>query len=493
VRAGLLSAQAAQRVADALRRSSYTVDGVAGLVGERAAAELRHGRAGAARAWLREDRSALATLVRLLMLGDDVPLDEVAAALPLEAAEPLLVRVGTSARAAYDVAPHADESHDWWVVADRTGADGRPQQTDHVLGVGGASTTLAQLTVRRPVGRALDVGTGCGVQALHLTAHAEAVTATDVVPRAIRLAATSFALSGVDVELLAGDLAAPVSHREFDLVVCNPPFVVGPTPRYAYRDAGWSRPAADVAPDELSRQAVRSCASVLADGGIAQLLVNWLHVRGEDWRDRVATWVSDLGVDALLLERDVQEPGDYVHTWLADAGESGDDALAEYWRQWLADGGIEAVGFGWVVLRRGAPPHRLAVESVTHPVAQPLGGAFGQWLDRLDWLRVAASDNVLLASRLRLADGVRLHVVSAPGAEGWTTDVQRLVLTDGFQWSLDCDDVVAALVAGCDGHRTLGDLAGVLAAATGSSLDELAPALCAAVRGLVDRGLVVPG
>ena len=45
---------------------------------------------------------------------------------------------------------------------------GRPLREDHVLGIGGASTTLASWTPRPHVDRALDLGTGCGVQALHL-------------------------------------------------------------------------------------------------------------------------------------------------------------------------------------------------------------------------------------------------------------------------------------------------------------------------------------
>ena len=48
-----------------------------------------------------------------------------------------------------------------------------PIRPDFVLGVSSASSTLAQLTVRDPVGRALDLGTGCGVQSLHLARHAE--------------------------------------------------------------------------------------------------------------------------------------------------------------------------------------------------------------------------------------------------------------------------------------------------------------------------------
>jgi methylase of polypeptide subunit release factors len=427
--------------------------------------------------------------VRLLLLGDDVAHDALSRVVAVADIAPLLSVEGTVARAAYDISPYADDAHDWWVLSDRMGPDGRPARPDHVLGVGSASTTLAQLTVRRPVHRALDIGTGCGVQALHLSTHAQRVTATDVVERAVQLAATSFALSGVDVELLCGDLVDPVADREFDLVVCNPPFVVGPDPRYAYRDADWSRSPTDDA-DGMSRHAVRSAAAVLAEGGVAQLLVNWLHVRGEDWRERVAGWVSDLGVDALLLERDAQEPSDYVDTWLSDAGE--DDAdRAVRWQQWLVQRGVDAVGFGWVVLRRGASPHRVAVESVRQQVDQPLGEQIGQWLDRLAWLR-GATDDVLLASRLAAADGVRLESVSRSADGGWQTEIARLVLSTGFRWSLECDEAVAALVAGCDGARPLGDLVSVLAAALGLAMDELAPAICATVRGLIDRGILSP-
>ena len=47
-----------------------------------------------------------------------------------------------------------------------------PLPEDHVLGIGRASLTLAGATQRRPVACALDVGVGCGIQTLHLLAHA---------------------------------------------------------------------------------------------------------------------------------------------------------------------------------------------------------------------------------------------------------------------------------------------------------------------------------
>ena len=110
---------------------------------------------------------------------------------------------------------------------------------EHVLGVGQASLSLLRATPTAPGGTVLDVGTGCGVQAVHAAGHATAVTATDISTRARALAAASFAINDVDVELLGGSWFDAVAGREFDRVVANPPFVVGP-PRveHVYRDSG---------------------------------------------------------------------------------------------------------------------------------------------------------------------------------------------------------------------------------------------------------------
>ena len=143
----------------------------------------------------------------MLLLGSVEPDAAVAAALaPLApadaAAAGLLRRDGGGWAAALDLRPHgADEGGEWWVLSD---LDARRQERDHVTGVGGASLTLASATPRTPVGTVLDLGTGCGVQALHAARHARAVTATDVAPRALAMARATFALNDLDVELLDG-------------------------------------------------------------------------------------------------------------------------------------------------------------------------------------------------------------------------------------------------------------------------------------------------
>src|SRR5262249_11292199 len=158
-------------------------------------------------------------LIRLFLLGRDEPAD-VARFLPAG----VLAPAGPErVQAALDIRPHDD---DWWLASDIERE--HPPPADHVIGIGAASATLLGATPRGQVGTALDIGTGSGVQALHLSRHCRSVTATDSLPRAIEMARLTFALSGLtadSVELLCGDMLQPVAGREFDLVVSNPPFV----------------------------------------------------------------------------------------------------------------------------------------------------------------------------------------------------------------------------------------------------------------------------
>jgi methylase of polypeptide subunit release factors len=424
------------------------------------------------------DRDPLATLIRLFVGGQTEPEAAVAAALPL--AELLdagmLRRADAGVRAAVDLEPYGE---DWWIVSDLAGG---PLAEDHVLGVGGASTTLAGATIRRPVDSALDLGTGCGVQALHLSTHATRVTATDLSERALRFAATTAALNGLDWELLRGDLTAPVAGRRFDLVVSNPPFVVGPgTATHVYRDSG--RPG-----DAVCAELAAAAPGLLTEGGTMQYLANWLHVAGEDWADRVAGWVAGTGLDAWVIQREVSDPVSYVRLWLSDASEQADPGRLAAWLDWFDAHKVEAVGFGLVTLRRsGHEDPVVRVEELRQAVDQPLGEQIAAWYDRQDWLRGTGS---LLGHRYRVADGLQLHQEATIGAEGWMVDRQLLALPDGLRWREEVDPLVVALVGGCDGTLPLADQLAVLAAAHDVPPDALAEVATALVAHLVERGFL---
>ncbi|WP_369370741.1 methyltransferase [Promicromonospora sp. Populi] len=505
--------------------SAFDVDGVENLLGKLAAAALHREQSLPARRALvaavagkpPSDRDPLATLTDLFLLGAAVPRAALDRALP-ELGVTGAVRIGLvsaqgtgdddEVRALVDLRPYssADAVGDarWWLASDLGElATGGRLAGDHVLGAGGASLTLAQVTVRTPTGRVLDLGTGCGIQALHAARHAQQVVATDISERALAFARFNVALNtqaGAEVELRHGSMLEPVAGERFDLVVSNPPFVITPHAGaagravaealgdYEYRDGGR-------AGDDLVRDLILGVGGVLAPGGTAQLLGNWEHRRGEPWTERVGAWLDDAGLDGWIIQREVLDPAEYAETWIRDGGTTPDrepDAWAAAYGAWLDDFAsrdVEAVGFGIVTLRRPVtgPPTLRRLEEHTGSVRQPLGAHIARSLAGHDWL-AARDDAALAAAHLVTAADITEERYLTPGA----ADPNVVVLRqgDGLGRGVQASSPLAALVGACDGELTVGQIVGALAALFDVPGDALAAELLPAVRGLVRDGFL---
>ncbi|MEU0051475.1 class I SAM-dependent methyltransferase [Streptomyces sp. NPDC006309] len=487
----------AARLRDALLAASFTADGLLDLLGAPAYAALARSETVPALRATRGD-TPLETLVRLFLLQQPVPHARVAAILPAgEALEAgWLTRVGGDEVAAtVDVRPYGGPGgEDWFIVSDlgcAVGGAGGIGQRDEgvVLGVGGASTTLAGITVRTPVASALDLGTGSGIQALHAVQHATRVTATDLNPRALHTTALTLALSGAPAaDLREGSLFAPVRDDEkFDLIVSNPPFVISPGARLTYRDGGMGG-------DDLCRSLVQQAGERLTEGGFAQFLANWQHVAGEDWQDRLRSWVPR-GCDAWIVQREVQDITQYAELWLRDAGDHRADPVeyqARYdaWLDEFEARKVRAVGFGWITLRgTGAAEPSVTVEEWPHPVEQPLGEAIRAHFERLDYLR-AHDDAALLDSRFRLAAEVVQEQVGLPGAE----DPEHVVLRQhrGMRRATKVDTVGAGFAGVCDGTLSAGRILDAIAQLVGQDPVVLRDRTPAQIRLLVEQGFLEP-
>jgi methylase of polypeptide subunit release factors len=495
------------RLREALLAASFTADGLLDLLGGSAYAALARGETVPA---LRAARGGtpLEILVRLFLLQRSVPHERVAEALPVTdcLTDGWLVPEGSEVRASVDVRPYGGpEGQDWWIVSDLGcavggaggiggpgGARGAVDRSRLVLGVGGASTTLAGLTIRTPVKRALDLGTGSGIQALHASRHAARVTATDPNPRALDMARLTLALSGApEPDLREGSLFEPVGGETYDLIVSNPPFVISPRSaeddRLVYRDGG-------MAGDDLCRTLVQQAGGHLSDGGWCQLLANWQHVQGEDWRERLASWVPP-GCDAWIVQREVQDVAQYAELWLRDAGEhlAGPEAYAARYDAWLDEfeaRGTTAVGFGWITLRKsGADRPSVTVEEWPHPVEQPLGEAVAAHFDRQDFLR-AHDDAALLTAHFRLADEVVQEQVGLPGME----DPEHVVLRQnrGMRRATKVDTVSAGFAGVCDGTLSAGRILDAIAQLLGEDPVVLRDRTPESIRLLVEQGFLQP-
>ena len=481
-----------------LAAAGFTVEGIAAALGPVANEALGREQMLPADLATRDAGTPLATLVRLFTLGRPVPADAVSAALPTLGLEGLqrlgLVTVGEGqVRATCDLHPHADEAHSWWVASDLSEmATGAALAPDHVLGIGGASTTLAAWTPRPRVDRALDMGTGCGVQALHLSGHAGSTVATDLSRRALDFAAFNAAVNGLELDLRCGSLFEPVAGQRFQLIVSNPPFVITPrvsdVPLFEYRDGG-------LAGDALIEAVVRTIGEHLEPGGIGQFLGNWEVAEGADWRDRVRGWLEGTGLDAWVIQRDVQDPAQYAELWARDGGHvPGTPEYDAMYAAWLADfatRGVGSVGFGVVTVQRPATARDTWVELVEEsgPVSSPMGPAILAGVLARTWLAEHGDDGVL-ATAWRCAEDVTEERHSRPGAEDPSVIVIRQ--GSGLRRGVRVDTVMAAFVSVCDGDLTAGQALEAIAALLEQDADEVRAAALPVVRELVADGFLLP-
>lgn len=480
-----------ERLRARLADVGFTVDRVQDLLGPDAhAALLRNETTPAERAT--RDGSPLSTLVRLFSLQRDEPTAAVEAALPGLVDDlvgrGLLGRDGSDVRALVDVRPYGDEDHDWWVVCDLTpGLDTRPIEVgpEHVLGISEASSSLAQLTVPTSGGRVLDLGTGCGVQALHLAQRHDRVVATDVNPRALWAARLTAELNGVDVDVREGSFWEPVAGERFDLIATNPPFVVSPPTgeRLVYREGSFEA-------DGVVRTVVAGAADHLRPGGWCQVLGSWVHT-DEPWEERLLGWVEPTGLDAWVVQREVVDLPAYVEMWLADAGVRHRlDYTDRYdaWLRWFDEQGVQAMAFGWISLRaadRDVPVVRL--EQWRHEVVPPVGTAVLGWADRVDAL--AEADDVLDV-RWSHAAGLAQETYGPPGAADPEAIVMRL--GDGLRRARQVDTVEAGLLGALDGDLTAGQVLDALAQLLDRDAAELRETYRPVVHDLVADGFLVP-
>jgi methylase of polypeptide subunit release factors len=474
----MLSDNTCRALRAALIDCDYTVDAVVDLIGEEAHRALGRNSTVAAVRALQGRRDPLSTLTLLWPLQRPVPRGDLDVALPglvdaLIAAE-VLSQGGSTVRAEIDIRPYAsDDGAAGWVVSDLSpGLDSTvaPMRPDFVLGVSPASSTLAQLTVRRPVARALDLGTGCGVQSLHLARHADTVVATDLNPRAVELARLTFALNQVDVDLRLGSMYEPVEGEQFDLIVTNPPYVMSPpgpdADRLTYREGGWEA-------DGLVQHVVQRGAELLADGGTLQVLANWAHPKDrasvepnfrKGWADRLAEWMEPTGCDALVIQRETLDPYEYIELWLADAGLSGSPDYTKRYGEWLdyfERLGIAAVGMGWIVLHKaGRATPQVQIEDWPYGVEQPIGPAIQAQREAVD-LEQRFSDADLLEQRWVLADDIVEESTATPGGAG----LNHIVLRQqrGFRRAVEADTALAGILGACDGEMPLGRIVATVA------------------------------
>lgn len=427
----------------------------------------------------------LADLVALFALGVPVTSERAAAALGDDLVamlldDGLLRRSGEhDLTSSVRVMPHGDV----WIASDRWVHDGRDDDPLHVTGVNPPASLLARLTPRRRARAALDIGTGNGIQAMLAARHADRVVATDVNPRALAFARFNAALNAIDnVDFRLGSMFDPVEGERFDLVVCNPPYVISPESGLTYRDSG-DRPG------EMCRRIVGALPDVLDDDGFASVLVSWPMHGGGDWADRLRSWLRP-GADAWLLKLDDNDPLSHAVEWhrTARLGNEEYGAALDAWTDYYAEESIERIDFGAVLLRAAPGAGRVVradrVPNVVSSASDQIVRVF----------EAAQTDGDLLDRPVRLAPGHRFEQRLACDAGEWQLVHATLGLQEGIDLTVSLDPVMVQVVLGLDGSRTPRDAArraADVAEVDGDERGGLEELTATMVRELVRRGIVV--
>jgi len=357
---------------------------------------------------------------------------------------------------------------------------------DHVLDVNPTTRTLAALMVRRPARAALDVGTGCGVIALLAARFSERVVGVDTNQRALNLARFNAALNDVhNVEFREGSLFDPVRGERFDLIACNPPYVISPESRYVFRDGNRRGHG-------MCEEVVRRLPDYLEAGGYASVLCNWGIGGDEEWPAPLRRWVSGSGCDAWLLCNGTQDSLTYAAAWNAGPDRVAYEDALERWTAYHRELGYEQIGLGAVILRRRQDG--VAWVRTDRFPAGPIDSdhtLIQRIFDNQDLLSALDSDEALL-SRAFVPAPHRLEQTFSLSNGRYVAGDSQVELLAGLRFRGDVDPYTIHLLTCCDGRRTLAEIADDLTSKATTNPAEVRRAAAAISRRLVSLGFLVP-
>jgi methylase of polypeptide subunit release factors len=389
----------------------------------------------------------LGNAIRLLLLQVPISRDDALDALGKDVVEALLltglaVEEGDRIRMRGRIVPAEG------LIMSFDGFAGNDDPHGYVASYTPTASWLAALTPRRRFGRALDIGTGSGAQALLAARHSDEVIATDLNPRAVAFTALNAALNGIDnLEVRLGSLFEPVAGETFDLITCNAPYVVSPEDQWQYRDA----PGFEA--DQLSQTVVTGVPDHLNDDGVGCMLVSWLAESEEDPDVRVDQWLQDNGCDAWVLGLSGADPLDHAAGWNEHL--SGDPeaygAALDRWTSYLEEHGVGWVTEGAVLLhKRPGEVHMIRTDPVDEDELEYAGDQVERVFKALE--RVAAIDDPveLLDERLALVEDANIQ--QSAGEEGAT-----VILEEGTWHEVEIDDETVDVLVELDGRTTLAE------------------------------------
>jgi hypothetical protein len=478
-------AEAAQAVMLFLREEGYTEEilsrlGLSKLPWNDRARRL-------ASAWVVTGDARLDLLIRLFYLGESMTASQSEKFFPKEILQglftsQLLERDGERVRPAC-VLTHFGEL----LLACDSRCRAEAGAADLVLGVNPTTQLLARCNMLRSGGKALDLGTGCGTLALAAASMAVSVIGTDINQRALDFGRINAALNGVgNVSFLQGDRFEPVPGRRFDSIISNPPFFLAPVSGLLYCDNGMEL-------DRFVESLALSAPQFLEEGGVFQMLCEWVELESETWEQRLRPWFEQSGCDVHIWRGYEFSPAEYARMRALEQAQLDSEAAAASFGErisYLTARRVKGIFGGLISMRRRSGQNWFWVEEMQKRPAEPIGDALRERFSTRDVLE-SNSEQTLLGSRPRLAAQVRLVSEATQRNGVWTIERSYLERADDLPAKLGLDGVVAQLAARFDGTETLETLLKQLASEQKAPLDRVIPEGLRVIERLGACGLIL--
>jgi methylase of polypeptide subunit release factors len=348
-------------------------------------------------------------------------------------------------------------------VFNRDNSNTAPEET--LMLISSSSLEVAHLMTRRRARNALDIGTGSGFLATLLAPFCERVTAIDVNPAAIRAAEFNARWNGLNnISFRAGNLLKPVRGQRFDLIVCNPPFLITPIPatfssRYLFKHSG-------LPGDTFCINLAREASQLLEEGGYFHMILQWEESSDSAWSSNLEESFSDLGCDVWAARIMTVTAEQYVTEWidgLSEMEKPDAETLTQQARQYFQEKNVATTSMGVLTLRRAS--HRknyLWFDEAPDDRLEPYGESVAALFDVRTQIE-EHGDAGLLRQKLQVSPHLTLLQTSRLEKREWMPSASELSLTSGLKYSFsDVDAQLLELLAFFDGKLTVKQVVGQL-------------------------------
>jgi hypothetical protein len=376
-----------------------------------------------------------------------------------------------------------------WITSDLHQQRRSDGADDHILPLNRPARHLCHFLIREAVDDGLDLCSGNGLHAMILGSFCSKVSTTDLSERSAMFCQFNAALNGRPLfDSFAGDRFESVKGREFDRIVCNPPFVITPIGELKFHANGLEL-------DDFCRQLIQEVPRYLREGGYCQMLCEWVQLPDQSWQDRLAGWFDGLGCDVWIIRANTQFPETYVRTRALDAelSEEAEASRQEGWLAYLQEREVRAIHGGILTIRRRSDDrHWIRVDELEDSVSEPIGAEMLEIIAAEDFLHGVGSIENMLERRLRVSSSARLEQKSAWSGASWNSVSAVLRTSHGLTAPLAVDSAVLSFLENCQGSATLRENLVSFAQTVNVAPDAVQRQFLGMAQELVRRGLLLP-